>query len=333
MRSLLSQSSHPLFIVGQEKSAGKTVALNRLRNEAHRLGEGGYGVCSVGWDGEFADHLTGGDKPRVCVFENDWVLTSADLLRTATARFELIWTDSLRGRMGRPVIGRCIRGGEVELVGPSTLKALTAAIGIMHEAGARRVLIDGAADRRTPIGAVPQAHVGLALMGVPRESMERFFDRVVDTVMLYTLPSTDLTRPASLLGESVAVCGPQGWQACAPEQLGHLDPTQTSGQVWIGGPLTVHVLESLSALPLKELVVDDPSRIFVAPRTIRRLTESGTRVSLWRRPTLDFIAVRCDGGRLRSLPPKATLEGLRERLAPLPCFDPWFSPETPGGRA
>jgi hypothetical protein len=331
--SLLDQSNRPLFIVGQEKNAGKTVTLNRLRNEAQRMSETGYGLCTVGWDGEVSDHLTGGDKPRVAIFEDDLVLTAGDMLRSASARFEVIWADSTRGRMGRLVIGRCLRAGQVELVGPPTIRALAHAIDIMQEAGARRVLIDGAADRRTPIGAVAHAHVGLALVCMPRESQAHFFERAQDTLRLYALPKTEITRPAELSGECIALQIGCEWRIASPEQAAHTGAELAPTAAWIGGPLTVHILESLSDLELGELVVDDPSRLFVAPLTIQRLADSGTRVTLWRRPTVDFISVRCDGGRLRSLPPLSTISGLRKRLAPLPCFDPWASTTLTGAAA
>ncbi|RJO65651.1 MAG: hypothetical protein C4523_15550, partial [Myxococcales bacterium] len=114
LAALMTGSTRPLFMIGSGKSAGKTVALNRLRAEAYSAGGRPIGICSAGWDGEDRDHLTGEEKPRVRVHTGDVVYTASSLLSSSDARFEILWAGGSSSRLGRMAIAHCRRGGTVE---------------------------------------------------------------------------------------------------------------------------------------------------------------------------------------------------------------------------
>lgn len=320
---LLTNSERPLFVVGSEKNAGKTATLNRIRAEARLEGLSGFGLCTAGWDGESSDHLTGDQKPKVTVFPNDLVLTTGDLLATAQARLELLWAGSLSGQAGRPVIGRCIRAGEVELVGPPTVAELGEALDRMTRLGARRVLVDGAADRKTPISAFPGAEVGLVFRPETGESVDDFARRVAQVVMLYQLPQYESPRPSGLRGEQVALGDGKTWTFHMPVDLDEESVQNGKLHTWLGGPLTLPLLDDLQDLGVKTIIVDDPSRLVLPSNRVNRGIEKGLSFQLGMRPSVSFVAVRCDGGKRRSLPPRETLKKLSDILAPIPVLDPW----------
>ncbi len=325
-------SSKPLFIVGSEKNAGKTVTLNHLRAEMQLSGQIGFGLVTTGWDGEGRDHLTGGEKPRVTAYPNDIVLTAADLLTRSSARFELLWSDSQRGQAGRLVLGRCVRSGEVELVGAPSVAMLAAIITRIHSLGVRRVLVDGAADRRTPISAFPGCQVGLAFRPRPHQSTEALTAEIEGQVSLYYLDETTLKRPKHLDGDEVAFALPNGnWDCVTRHAVEAGELPEHVESVWIGGPFTPLLSEVLLDAGCRCIIVDDPSRIFVPPRRIEQLKRRGLAIQLGVRPELVFVSLRTNGGEQRSLPPIATLRALRSRLNEIPCFDPWLiEPEREG---
>lgn len=322
---ILTDSARPLFIIGSRKNSGKTVVMNRLRDEAMREGEIGFGLCSAGWDGEAADHLTGAGKPAVTAYMGDLVMTAGALIATAEARFELLWAASVRGRMGRMLIGRCLREGRVELAGPASISALGDVVRRFESFGARRVLIDGAIDRRSPVGSVFAAEVGFAFRPKPRESPSAFAERAWNTVWLYRLPEASVESPGVLKGADIAFLSGDGWRIYDTESPGDPAIEGDGGTTWLGGPLTPPVLESLLRLKIARIVVDNPARLFVSETKLMRLLKRGLALELWKRPKPVFVAYRSDGGDSGSLPPGRTREEFKRRFGDLPCFDPWDS--------
>lgn len=333
LAGLLKVIDRPLFIVGQEKNAGKTVTLNRLRSEARAESLQNFGLCTMGWDGELRDHLDGGIKPEVQVYKGDVVMTAGRLLARSSALIEVEWADSRSGRMGRFIIGRCLRGGSIELLGPSTVGELAHSLKRMSEMGAQRLLIDGAADRRTQIAAVKDSRVGLVFRPKTREALESFVVRIIDTLSCYRLETTTLKRPLGLKGEQIAISSDEAWHIVDPGNLAELSNNQSSDTIWLGSALTSTLLEALMASGFRHLVVDDPSRIFLPPAAVTRLMDKGFKLEVARKTEPAFVAVRSESGPGRSLAPGEILKRLEEALDGIPYFDPWVSAVKDGGEA
>ncbi len=321
---LISGSTLPLVLIGSEKGAGKTVTLNRLRAEARQAGLTAFGLMTAGWDGESRDHLTGKEKPRVTAYPDDLVLTAANCLTSAEARFELLWSDSISTPMGRMVLGRCKRSGYVELVAPPSGRQMAEAVARMQTEGVTRTLIDGAADRRTHIGITEDVEVGLVFRPLEKESIEAFTRRVSRTTELFGLDLATDAPPVKPHPHQIALHTQGGWRLLNASTFESDFATHQGETAWIGGPLTERLLQALPKRGVTHIVVRDPSRFFISETLVKRSTKRGLYFHLQHRPRLRFVAARCDGGTNRSLPPFDTLDSLRNALPGVPCFDPWL---------
>ncbi len=315
--------------MGCSKNAGKTAALNRLRSEAYRAGVSGFGLCTSGWDGEEADHLTGLEKPAVVAFEGDWVATSGRLFAKAAARFEILWAASESGRFGRMAVGRCTRPGRVQLVSPPSVRLLGDIIRRLREAGATRVLIDGAADRRTPISSVSDGAVGLVFSSVRHDSPERLARRVQDALERYRVPRTELPRPSDLTGHGIAYLKGGRWRRGTRFPSDWHDASDPPEAAWCGGPLTSGVLNDLSALGVRRIVVEDPSRIFLDRAGLALIRKRNTLLESGAVFPIEFVSIRCDADTSGSLPLRKSLDALRPICGDIPVFDPWAAREEP----
>lgn len=327
--AVLAMSQRPLVLVGSAKNAGKTATLNRLRAEAQALGHTGFGRVSIGWDGEARDHLSGDEKPLVWAYEGDWVLSAGRLFTASNARFELLRAASSCGPLGRLAIGRCQRAGTIELCGPPTIAELGQWVEALSALGARRVLIDGAADRQTQLATLPQVDVGLAFVPEPREDEAAFLARILGVVTRYRLPQCPLALPRDVPGEDLALASGSEeaprWRTLRLSQLG--DEAQALHEalaVFVAGPLSAGTLQTLWQAGLRRVVVQDPSRLFAPQNAVARYLARGLRLEVANAPRLAFVSVRFLGPRQQQLAPEPTLGKLRAALPELPCFDPWL---------
>lgn len=140
------------FILGNEKNAGKTTLLNYLVRRLRERGSLAY--LSVGVDGEGTDLISGGAKPNVVAAPGDWLVTAAHALRQSDIAAEIHEVFPFGTAMGPSVLVRVVRGGFVELIGPGTNQQLSHVLQyVTSGAGVRTVLVDGAINRITQVGA------------------------------------------------------------------------------------------------------------------------------------------------------------------------------------
>lgn len=322
LAQLVGASHEPLVVVGSAKNVGKTVTLNRLHAEGRLAGQGTFARVSAGWDGEDSDHLTQTPKPRIRVEEGDVVLTMSRLFEAAEARFELLEAASATGPLGRLAIGRCVRAGYVELAGPGSRDELGVWIRRLAAYVEARVLIDGAADRQSPLAACPEAEVGLALAPLPREDVETFVARAAAAAARFALPVWDGALPhVAADGFSYLLDG--DWRALSyAEILQGRAPCAVP--LFVGGPLTDAGLARLHAWGASSLIVRDPTHLFLSSAPWRAHSRRAGSLYLARRPALRFVSVRLEGEGGWGLAPATTLARLRAVIS-LPCFDPWFA--------
>lgn len=133
-------------VIGLCKNAGKTTALCRLMAE---LADVPLAVTSVGRDGEGTDVVTGTEKPEIWVREGTLFATAKGLLPLCDVTVEVSETTDVMTPLGQVVVLRARSDGRVQLAGPSAVGQLEPLIRTFRELGARRVLIDGAAGRKS----------------------------------------------------------------------------------------------------------------------------------------------------------------------------------------
>ncbi|KAF1081174.1 MAG: hypothetical protein GQF41_2442 [Candidatus Rifleibacterium amylolyticum] len=135
-----------LAIIGTEKNAGKTTVLNHLL-AADRQTD--LAITSIGYDGEDIDQVTGTDKPSVYVGRGTLVATAVDLLGQCDFTRELLCFTGFYTPLGEVVIVRALSDGYALIAGPSTTGQMTRLTRMLQDKKAGRIIIDGAAARRS----------------------------------------------------------------------------------------------------------------------------------------------------------------------------------------
>lgn len=162
----------PVTVIGLCKNAGKTTAMRRLMAE---LGDERLALTSVGRDGERTDLVTGTEKPDLYLKAGDLFATARGMITLCDATLEVVDLTDVMTPLGPVAIFRTLSDGYVQLAGPSAAGQLRPLTARFMELGAQRVLIDGAAGRKSLAGAGVE---GVALL-CTGASLDRDMDLVV----------------------------------------------------------------------------------------------------------------------------------------------------------
>lgn len=139
-------------IIGLCKNAGKTTAMCRLIRELE--GET-LAMTSVGRDGERTDVVTGTQKPEIWAAPGTLFATARGMLPLCDATISVEGVTDAMTPLGKVAIFRALSGGFIQLAGPSSVYQLSPLAHAFRALGAQRVLIDGAAGRKSLAGAEP----------------------------------------------------------------------------------------------------------------------------------------------------------------------------------
>lgn len=139
-------------VIGLCKNAGKTTTLCRLLEE---LGDEPVALTSVGRDGERTDVVTGTEKPEIWVRKGTIFATARGLRLLCDVTTSVEYVTDVMTPLGPVVVFRALSDGYIQLAGPSSTTQLPPLSRRFREMGARRVLIDGAAGRKSLAGAGP----------------------------------------------------------------------------------------------------------------------------------------------------------------------------------
>lgn len=153
MKKLLAPfvgNASPVTVIGLCKNAGKTTVMRRLMAE---LEDECLGLTSVGRDGESVDLVTGTEKPELYVKKGDLFATGRGMVRLCDCTLEVAALTGVMTPVGEVAVFRALSDGYVQLAGPSAAGQLPTLCGRFAELGADRVIIDGAAGRKSLAGA------------------------------------------------------------------------------------------------------------------------------------------------------------------------------------
>ena len=175
MKKLLAPlvgNASPVTVIGLCKNAGKTTAMRRLMAE---LGEECLGLTSVGRDGEATDLVTGTEKPDLYIKSGDLFATARGMMHLCDVTLEVAGLTGVMTPLGEVAVFRARSDGYIQLAGPSAAGQLPPLSEQFQALGAQRVLIDGAAGRKSLAGAGVE---GVALL-CTGASLDRDMDLVV----------------------------------------------------------------------------------------------------------------------------------------------------------
>ena len=191
----LTAAASRLALVGLAKNTGKTVTLNALLAELAAAREP-VGVTSVGRDGEKHDVIDFRiEKPLVRLAAGDLVATTDGLLAASGVPHELLERTGLRTPLGEVLLARLRGEGTIEIAGPSAAADTRVVADAMLSHGARRVVIDGAIDRRA--ASSPEVADGLVMStgAILAEEIEDVVSHTADAVELVRVPGLDAGTP------------------------------------------------------------------------------------------------------------------------------------------
>ena len=139
------------------------------------LGEECLGLTSVGRDGEATDLVTGTEKPDLYIKSGDLFATARGMMHLCDVTLEVAGLTGVMTPLGEVAVFRARSDGYIQLAGPSAAGQLPPLSEQFQALGAQRVLIDGAAGRKSLAGAGVE---GAALL-CTGASLDRDMDLVV----------------------------------------------------------------------------------------------------------------------------------------------------------
>lgn len=290
MKKLLAPlvgDASPVTVIGLCKNAGKTTAMRRLMAELE--GEC-LALTSVGRDGEATDLVTGTEKPDLYIRQGDLFATARGMMNLCDVTLEVAGLTGVMTPLGEVAVFRALSDGYIQLAGPSAAGQLPPLCGQFAALGADRVLIDGAAGRKSLAGA--------GLEGTAILCTGASLDRDMDLVVAETAHTCRIF--ASKRPESGALCAALDGCAArfalfrpdgAPLDL-PLDETgaprwnklpREACVLWAAGGITDPLLKTLArrGAPLT-LVAADATHVLAGRAALDLFTRTGGRLQVRR---------------------------------------------------
>lgn len=316
-----------LAIAGTAKNAGKTTALNFL---VHALTERGHvlGLSSVGRDGEAVDQITNRPKPRIRPPMGTLVATSHESALYSQATLRLLESTPFRTALGPVGIYRVDKVGFVEVAGPVKVREATLLLGMLLNCGADKVLLDGAADRRTFISCGVEGFVlatGLVtaddLSGVVAETQ-----RVLQCLQLPAPPlewakiCMELSSPGAVMDH-----GLKPWLASTflGDFSGYLNwLPQGCRALFVPGALVDGLLETLlKGAHLPAIVVSSGTHVLAAQTLLERYFRRGGKLFSLNPLRASALTVNPTAPDGRSCDPAELLAVMQHEFPGLPVVD------------
>lgn len=263
-------------IVGLEKNTGKTECLNYILKRLP-LDYFNVAVTSIGIDGESLDQVTSTAKPEITLREGMFFATSEKHYRERKLPSELYDVSDETTALGRVVTAKALGEGKVLLSGPSSGSALRRWMSSLNRFGMDLVLVDGALSRlSTASPAISEAMV-LATGAAFSANIKDLVSRTAYVVELIGLPLH---------------VGPEPQTRVSSFSDFGSDTFKGSEVIEVEGALTDRLLQAVKndlQHGVKELVVNDFTRIFASADLYRAFVRRGGKISV--RMKSDLLAV------------------------------------------
>lgn len=274
---LIKDASLVVFM-GLCKNAGKTTAMCRLIEELE--GEP-LALTSIGRDGEETDLVTGTEKPRIWVPSGTLFATARGLLPLCDATIEVLEITDTLTPLGEVAILRTLSDGYIQLGGPSSVMGLRPLVARFRALGTRRVLLDGAAGRKS-LAAAGEGGCAILCVGASMGgSVAQVAAETAHTCTLFAVPQPDSDTLKHALTETqsrFALFTPEG-NTLPLEIDGTGQPVWASLPrehcvLWTAGGVTTPMVRTLAQRGAPITVTAPDATHFLADRTA---TEAFTR--------------------------------------------------------
>lgn len=307
--SELCRSATTIAIYGLAKNTGKTVAFNALVGEFHDAGVT-VGLTSIGRDGETVDAIDDSiAKPPVHVHPGTIVATTGRLLSRSGLSFDTLEETPYRTPLGRVVVVRLREGGALEIAGPSAAGQIRRVNAMMAACGARKVIVDGAINRRCASAPSVADAVVVATGAVLDSDIDGVVNETVEAVRRIGIPEIRDAGPDGQAGDggSFGVTA-AGGRVPLPPAFGLTGQADTLrglraehgpfDRIVVRGAVCAAFLDSVvdlqHGLPRGrgiEVVAPDSSHLYLDRRPLRWYERRGIRFAVLRRTRLNAITV------------------------------------------
>ena len=313
MHKAIFKNSEPLFLVGTSKNAGKTTALNFIL-DAYRKKKGARaGLVSIGIDGEKKDAIFGFSKPAIKVVKGELFATTRGALKECTCTHEIVAETRFGARSHKMVIARATSSGNILLIGPDRNSDLEYIIDALYKAGAKKVFVDGAFDRRTQTSLHRPSSLVLSVAPLENETMPVCIKRIKTLVAKYELS----VIPAKAgIQRSIKRLDP-----CRSLPRDRIRGRDDRRMLHIKGAFTNSLFENMKNKMPRAIVVNDPSRIFLNDMNFSRLLSSSTKLYVANKIELKLITLRPSNEYGEKWDAKMFLKAVRTRVKGVTVVD------------
>ncbi|MBS4537010.1 hypothetical protein GOQ27_00965 [Clostridium sp. D2Q-11] len=297
---LIHQKYKIVSIIGMAKNAGKTVALNRIIEDAYDR-DINLGITSTGRDGERTDVLTNTEKPAIYASDGNIIATTTGSIDRSDATIEIIEITKYRSPMGNIVLGRVIDGGYIEIAGPQTIKEMKDISDRILELGAELVLVDGSLNRIAVADPTITEGAVLATGAVLSRSMDRVIEETLHKKTLLGLPEIeenlkeklDGTKDICIIDESYNINKLDIKTSLNSGKIIADNIDETSKYIFIPGSLVTKTLKDIteSSKLYKDvtIVVPDGTKVFIGPKDWLKFMKRGVKVKVIN--TINVVAI------------------------------------------
>ena len=292
----LAAGVRSLSLIGTCKNAGKTTALNALIGPPARAGAG-LALTSIGRDGESRDVVTDTPKPPVYVGRGALIATAEGLLPLCDTTREIVAITDVRTPMGRVVVFRALSDGFVQLGGPSMNAQLSHLRELFVMLGAQRVVIDGAAGRRSLCSRAVADSTVLCTGASLHRDIDTVVDETAHICRLLSLPELPGGLPEAGPGARFTLRRPDGEcvvLAAASLPL-ELKRAGGAGLLAAAGAVTDPLMDSLvrSGVDISGLTLaaGDASQLLFSRKSLESWRRKGGKLAVARAASLTAVTI------------------------------------------
>lgn len=228
-----------IFIIGNNKNAGKTTFLNYALEQLRQTVVPAF--LTIGIDGEKKDLIFDNPKPQIYTQKGDYIITTDQMLNNSDGLFEIHQVFPETSVLGRIVLARTIRAGYIELVGSENNRQLSDIIEYLkQEKKLKTILIDGAVNRITQVSSALNAGY-IYVIKINKNNINSSIETIKTIALIKTFPVIDRDKMPDNFFE-------------------------------IKGALTNNKLQQIPD-DCKNLIINDFTKIFLNYRDIKKLSQ------------------------------------------------------------
>ncbi|MEA4811658.1 MAG: hypothetical protein VB108_03695 [Anaerolineaceae bacterium] len=289
-----------LALVGLSKNAGKTTCLNHLiRSWEKAAVKRPLGLTSIGRDGEEEDVVGGHAKPKIYIKAGTYLATARSSLARSDALLDILELSGIRSAFGEIAICKAVSDGYVELAGPSQAGELYQCEQALRAQNPQLFfVVDGALSRRSQAGGGLTQAIILTAGAESSACPEELAEKVSHALNLLSIPALKADQAQKAMqtfrqveaARAIAVSGGAEYQVKTLELPSLVGQSQTVAALLsdevktliLRGAITETICKGLLAEKRFHdltLAVEDGTRLFITPTSLRRLEKQNIRLA------------------------------------------------------